>query len=279
MSTLPNPEVIALWDEADLNLNAAAPPEEEYRTPPAQQKRVRNISRPTLSVYLPDPTKATGTGVVVAPGGAFHFLAIEHEGTMVAEWLVERGVAAFILKYRVIPTPGTLEDIQQQMQARFANRGERSPEVAQYADLGVADGQQAVRLVRENAERWGVDRDRVGMIGFSAGGYVTLGTILEGDAACRPNFATPIYPAFWKDIVVPPDAPPLFLTMASDDAMAVRSSLPVVSAWRDAGRPVELHLFADGGHGFGMNKKNLPVDHWIELYGTWLGSLGLLARQ
>lgn len=276
MDARDNPPVIPLWNDNDLNLDESTPPEDEYLVPPGQQVRVRNISRPTLSVHLPDPKVATGTAVVICPGGAFHFLAYEHEGTMVARWLVERGVAAFILKYRVVPTPGTVEDMQRQLQARFANRGKPSEEVERYKALGVADGQQAIRLVRENADRWKIDRRRVGIIGFSAGGYVTLGTVLQGDEASRPNFAAPIYPAPWKDLVVPENAPPLFLALTSDDAMAVGSSLPLYSAWNAARRPVELHVFAEGGHGFGMNPKNLPVDRWIDLYGAWLGSLGLL---
>jgi len=270
--------VIPLWSDDLLGPTGDAPPEDEYLVPPANQKRVRNISRPTLSVYLPDPSVATGTAVIVCPGGAFHFLAIEHEGTEVARWLGERGIATFLLKYRVVPTPGTVEDMQRQMRERFANRDQSSSVLEHYRDLGVVDGRQAVRLVRERAAEWGISRDRVGMMGFSAGGYVTLGATLQEPDPSRPDFSAPIYPAPWKNIVVPTDAPPLFLALASDDNMAVNSSLPLYSAWHAAQRPVELHVFAEGGHGFGMNKKNLPVDHWIDLFGEWLKSLGLLEQ-
>ena len=111
-------------------------------------------------------------------------------------------------------------------------------------------------------------------MGFSAGGHLAMGVAFDHDAESRPDFAAPIYPA-WPEGVVPTDAPPVFLACAADDDMAVRSSLPIFSQWREAGKSAELHIFAQGGHGFGMHQRGMPSDHWIELFGNWLVSLGL----
>ena len=238
-------------------------------------KILRNVARPTITAYLPDPAVATGTAVVVCPGGAFHFLADEHEGTQVAEWLVKRGIAAFILRYRVVPTAADEETFQREFREAMADR-ERLWELTRDARaMGVADGQRAVRIVRQSAAEWGVAPNRIGIMGFSAGGYVTVGVATGYDAESRPDFAAPIYAAPYPN-TVPADAPPLFTAFASDDEMAVRGTLPLYSAWREAGRRVEMHVFARGGHGFGMRKKGLPSDRWIELFSDWLAAEGFL---
>ena len=245
---------------------------------PFEVKIVRNIVRPTLTAYLPDPSIATGTAVVVCPGGVFHYLSIESEGTAVARWLCERGIAAFVLKYRVVQTEAREEDLITQLQERFSNPMQLMQQMQQIEPLAIADGQQAIRMVRQRAAEWGIAPERIGMLGFSSGGVVSIGTAMQYDAASRPNFAAPIYPAFsGTGIAVPTDAPALFLLAANDDAMGTGVSLPLYSAWRDANHPVELHLYAQGGHGFGMNKQGLPSDHWIERFGDWLQGHGLLA--
>jgi acetyl esterase/lipase len=231
-----------------------------------------------LTVYLPDSKVATGTGVVVCPGGAFHFLAIDHEGHDVAHWLVERGVAAFVLRYRVIPTAADEDGFRAQLKETMADRTRAWALLGEQQPLAVADGQQAVKVVRERASEWGIAADRVGIMGFSAGAMVTLGAGLQFDATNRPSFIAPIYTGPWENAVVPPNAPPMFLALASDDEMAVKASLPLYSTWRDAGQPVELHVFAKGGHGFGMLKLGFPSDHWIDLFGEWLRGQGLLER-
>ena len=113
-------------------------------------------------------------------------------------------------------------------------------------------------------------------MGFSAGGRVTAGVALEHDAQSRPDFAAPIYGALWEDITVPADAPPLFMALANDDELAVEPGLALYSAWRAAGHPVELHIYAQGGHGFGMRKQGLPADHWIDRFGEWLQVQGFV---
>ncbi len=279
MEKLDSRTVIPLWPDGAPGSEDWSWPEQEFFMSRYNSKFIRNVTRPTLTAYLPDPARATGTAVVVCPGGAFLFLAIAHEGTQVASWLVERGIAAFLLKYRVAHTPEDPAEFEEFRQNRQARRESMRDVIAQAREFGIADARRAMTIVRERAAEWNVDRQRIGIIGFSAGGAITSGIALSHDEASRPAFAAPIYGAPWEDVGVPSDAPPLFLAFASDDDMAVRNGLPLYTKWREAGHPVELHVFAQGGHGFGMLKNNLPSDHWIDLFGNWLGSQGLLERR
>jgi acetyl esterase/lipase len=231
---------------------------------------VRNVSQPTLTAFLPDPGVSTGSAVIVCPGGGFQFLSIASEGIQVARWLAARGVAAFVLKYRLVPTPPSPADFMAQVQRIFVDLPWVRGLARQYAPLAVADGRQAVAIVRQHAAEWGIASDRIGMLGFSAGGRVTAGVALEHDDASRPDFAAVIYGALWDNVEVPADAPPLFVLVANNDALAVADCLDLFSAWRTAGHPVELHVYAEGGHGFGMNEQGLPSDQWIELFERWL---------
>jgi acetyl esterase/lipase len=144
--------------------------------------------------------------------------------------------------------------------------------------LALADGQQAVRMVRRRAADWGLREDRIGIMGFSAGGHLSAGVVLAGDAGSRPDFVAPIYGAYRGAVDVPADAPPLFTAFASDDPIAVEPCVGLYSAWQAAGRPAELHAYAQGGHGFGMVRQGLPSDGWIERFGEWLAAQGLAER-
>lgn len=276
MSAVAEPTPILLWPEGAPGSESWTHEERKWVNPQDGAKVLRNVARPTLIPCLPDPSVANGTAVIVCPGGAFTFLAYEHEGTQVAEWLVERGIAAFILHYRVRPTAPSDDDFQRQMREDMSDRARFMELTKDARQFGVDDGKRALQIVRERAAEWGIAADRIGIMGFSAGGTVTLGVAFDPDS--RPDFAAPIYPAPWQ-AAVPADAPPLFLACASDDVMAVGTSLPLFSAWRDAGRSVELHIFSQGGHGFGMRERGLPSDHWIELFGNWLVGQGLVAKQ
>jgi len=214
--------------------------------------------------------------VIVCPGGAFHFLAIEHEGTQVARWLNARGVAAFVLRYRLIETPVDDDILSQQMHQNLTDRDRFGQLMQGLRPLIIADGLQAVKLIRRRAAEWGVASDRVGILGFSAGGYLTTGVALEYAADSRPDFAAPIYSSPYEGISVPADAPPLFIAAAHDDAFAASASVPLYSAWSTAGRSAELHIYSKGGHGFGMRKQGLPADHWIDHFGDWLQVQGVL---
>jgi acetyl esterase/lipase len=270
--------VLPIWPGAAPGSEDWTHHEQASHLPPHELPIVRNIVQPTLTVYLPEPAVATGTAAIVCPGGAFHFLAIEHEGTQVVEWLVTRGVAAFILRYRVLPTAVADDVFGDQMRATMADRPRFRQLVAPIRRMGAADGRQALALVRQRAADWRIDPQRIGLMGFSAGGYVTTAVALQHDPVSRPNFVAPIYTAPWDETAldVPSDAAPMFLALASDDDMAVGASLPLYQAWREAGHPVELHIFGAGGHGFGMRHQGIPADAWVERFGDWLGHLGLL---
>ena len=276
MSLTDQPAVITLWPVGAPGSEAWLQREQEtYLPSPYDVKVVRNIAQPTLTAYLPAPAVANGTAVIICPGGAFHFLSIESEGTEVAHWLCTRGVAAFVLKYRVLQTEAYDEDFVKQMREIFLNREKLGERMKQAEPLAIADGKQAIKVVRKRAAEWGIVADQIGMLGFSAGGAVTVGAALQYDEESRPNFVAPIYTApFGTAMAVPADAPSLFMVLASDDPLVAESSLPLYSAWRGAGHLAELHIYAQGGHGFGMKKQGLPSDHWIDRFADWLQSQG-----
>ena len=241
---------------------------EEPPEPPFDFLMVRNVVRPVMHPYLPE--KPTGAAAVVCPGGAFHFLNLDYEGTEVARWLSGRGIAAFVLEYRVAPTPADRQEFMAQLGARTSDRAKMAEIMSWVAGLGEEDARRAVAIVRERAPGWGLDPSRVGLLGFSAGGRVTSGVALRHDEATRPAFAGFIYGVHWEDIAVPEDAPPLFALVAQDDEIAIDSCLRLFGAWRDAGKSAELHVFSRGGHGFSMRRQGLPCDDWIELFYQWL---------
>jgi acetyl esterase/lipase len=270
------PDVIPLWPNGAPGSENWSQREKDYVFDEPWTHRVtRNVTDPTLTVFLPEPALATGTGVIVCPGGAHHFLSVDHEGYDVARWLNARGIAAFVLKYRVIETPDD-DAAFLEARARIGERGRLRELLREHWPLALADGQQAVRVVRERAAEWGLKDGRVGIMGFSAGGHVSAGAALSDDTASRPDFVAPIYGALWEDVVVPVDAPPLFTALASDDRIAVEPCVALYTAWHSAGRPAEIHIYAQGGHGFGMVKQGLPSDGWIERFGDWLAAQGLV---
>jgi acetyl esterase/lipase len=223
-----------------------------------------NVVTPTLTAYLPDKTKATGTGVIVAPGGAFVALAIDLEGNSVARWLQERGIAAFVLKYRIVEKKG--EGIP---------TGLNIAEVSRY---GIADGIQALKVVRQHSAEWGVASDRIGFLGFSAGAMVASGALLQPDAAGRPNFAAMIYGGVGVLPAIPAKLPPMFLAWAQDDDVAIVPIMKLHEALKSAGHKPEVHIFSAGGHGFGLKQQGKSSDHWIDEFYFWLEAQGLTKR-
>ena len=249
---------------------------------------VRNVVLPTLTLFQPATGTANGTSLLVAPGGAFRFLMMDSEGYDMARWLTQLGVTAFVLRYRVAHMP---ED-DTEMLAFMHNlmnvlplqrRGEEKPPVGDEATeqartWAEEDGRQAIRFVREHAREWGLDPNRIGIAGFSAGGGVVMGTVMQHDAKSKPDFATGIYPGYTTATPVPDDAPPLFLAIADGDILvAPLSAARLYEAWHKAGKPVELHIFAGGEHGFGMKKQHLPTDSWIDLFKNWLAAQDYLS--
>jgi len=222
---------------------------------------ILNVVTPTLTVYLPEKTKATGTGVIIAPGGVFVALAMDLEGNDVARWLQNKGIAAFVLKYRIMEKHG--EGIPTDMNMDEAGK------------YGIADGIQAVKVVRQHAAEWGVSPNRVGFMGFSAGAMVTSGVLLQKDAMARPSFAAPIYGGpFGVMPSIPEKLPPIFLAWAQDDPLVLGAVTKFYDALKSAGHKPEAHIFSAGGHGFGMRKQDTSSDHWIDEFYYWLEAQG-----
>lgn len=237
----------------------------------------RNVTVATLTPFLPDPEKATGAAVIVAPGGAFRTLSMENEGWDVAKALADRGVAAFVLKYRLNQTPQDMPAFERSMREMFsgAARPPRPAPGAANAGLApqIADARAAFALIRRRAQEWRIDPERVGMIGFSAGGMLTMATALAGDA--KPAFIADIYGPLGP-VTVPADAPPLFVALAADDPLFGNSGYGLIDSWRAAKRPVEFHLYEQGGHGFGMYRKETTSTGWFEAFADWLRMHGFV---
>lgn len=234
---------------------------------------VRNVTQPALYPVLPVKGKANGTAVVIAPGGAFLSLSFDSEGLLVARYLAERGVTSFVLTYRLDQTPPETGAFLQVMGKRFASAAPKRTRGAiidsAAPPLAQADGLAAIAYVRSHAGDYGIDPKRIGMIGFSAGGMTTMNVATAYDAASRPDFIGVIYGAA-PDRPVPKDAPPAFVALAADDGLLGYASVPIFDAWREAGKPVELHVYAAGDHGFGMRKTGTSADNWIGHFHQWM---------
>lgn len=248
---------------------------------------VRNVTTATLTPFLPDPVKANGTAVIVAPGGGFRWLSINNEGWKIAKALNERGVAAFVLKYRLNPTPPTLEGLRESMNRTFAavtppTGGAGAPAVAPprpprpSLDNQLADAEAAYALIVKNAGKWRVDTSRIGMVGFSAGAGLTMHSTLNSKTM-KLAFIAPIYGGMGA-VEVPKDAPPLFVAIAANDFL-FKGEFGLIKSWYDAGKPVEFHLYQDGGHGFGMGYPGHTTYWWFEPFTHWLDHNGFLKAK
>jgi acetyl esterase/lipase len=255
----------------------AMAPESWYRQ--YDRSFARNVTVATLTPFLPSPAKSSGTAVIVAPGGGFRSLSMENEGSDVARALAARGVAAFVLKYRLNPTPAAMADFEHSMAQMFAGAGPPpTPSDAGAADASLApqlaDSRAAFALVRKRALEWHVDPARVGMVGFSAGAMLTLLTALRGQDA-KPAFIGIIYGPL-EPVTVPAEAPPLFVALAADDPIFGGRGMGLIQSWMTAKRPVEFHLYEQGGHGFGMYHKETTSTGWFDAFVQWLGMHKLL---
>jgi acetyl esterase/lipase len=240
-------------------------------------RTARNVSVPSLTPVLPDPAKATGAAVVVAPGGAFLSLSMDSEGFEVAHRLAAAGIAAFVLKYRTNPVPDDEG-------AFMAKVGEVMGEAARPGGthdisdpFAGPDALQALRLVRRRAVEWHVDPARVGMIGFSAGAITTLIAVTTGTPADRPAFFGYIYGPM-DALAVPAQAPAMFAALAMDDPLFGGRGFAIVDAWHKAGRPVELHAYERGDHGFGTGKPGTTTTLVMPEFIAWLQDRGLLTK-
>ena len=276
----PGHAMLELWPQGAPGPNMTKGPEADTSTATSDKVagralvRLGNVSVPTLTVFVPKG-KSTGAAVVVFPGGGYNILAIDLEGTEVCDWLTSRGITCVILKYRV---PGT------------------GPYPK--SDEALQDAQRAVGMVRSHAAEWKIDPKRVGVLGFSAGGHLAaaVSTHYEtrlypkvdaaDDLGCRPDFAVVVYPgylaladkgfAFTPDIPVTKDTPPTFLVQAEDDPVHVENATAYFLALKGVGVPVELHLYAKGGHGYGLRRTALPVTGWPDRVDEWLKTIGVI---
>jgi acetyl esterase/lipase len=253
-------------------------PEKEYFSKLWNTEVVANVTKPTLTVFKPSPELSNGTAIVICPGGGFLALSINSEGNDVAKYLVARGVTAFVLRYRVAHTG---EDATQEFASLVGDLQKFHEATDKVIPLAVADGLAAVKYVRQHAADFGVSPERVGIIGFSAGGAVTAGVGYKYAPDGRPAFVAPIYAvaSMFKDLPVPEDAPPIFLVVATDDQFhLVPDSITLYQKWTAAHKSAELHIYAKGGHGFGARPHGIPTDHWIDRFAEWMEMEGWMKK-
>lgn len=272
-------KTLKVWPNGAPNDNGMKLPEEKY-----DGVRVRNVSEAEMYVYLPEKAKNTGAAVVICPGGGYMIEAMDHEGYDMAEWLKSKGVAGIVLKYR-LPYG--------------------------HHEIPSGDAKQAIRIVRQNAKEWGINPEKIGIAGSSAGGHLasTVGTQFDlgnressdplEQTSSRPDFMLLLYPVIsfneafghmgsrknligegndWKmvekysnELQVSAQTPPTFLILADDDkTVPPRNSVEFYLALKKYNIPAEMHIYQEGGHGFGMTKKNLPVDQWPVLFFNWM---------
>jgi len=270
--------VVFLWPNGAPNDASSSPnaPPEAVRVTPEGDHVVSSVHRPSITVYLPPPSTATGTAVLVIPGGGHREIWIDHEGYAVADWLSAHGVAAFVLKYRLAREPGSTYTIE---------------------GTELQDVQRALRLIRSRASEWSVNPDRIGVIGFSAGGELAAlasdrfgadNQTVAGSPSdpidrqnSRPDFQALLYPAIPHDLHLSKQTPPAFLACGANDRQDISEGLPLLYLdMKRAGVPAELHIFAGVGHGFGIRPTNTGnVSTWPDLFYGWLRTTGFIATK
>ncbi|MBU1317382.1 MAG: alpha/beta hydrolase [Alphaproteobacteria bacterium] len=249
--------------------------EEIWERSPRGELWVRNVTVPTLTPVLPALGTGNGVAVVVAPGGAFRALSVENEGMAVARWFADRGIAAFVLTYRLEPTPPEPDEYAAMIAEfeRLFATGDVTIRDLTVPPMATADAQAAIRLIRDRALEWNIDQGRVGMIGFSAGAMTSVAVAVDSPPGMQPDFVIPIYPSMLA-VPVPCNAPPMFLALASDDPLFGAQGYGLAEAWKAAGCAVEFHLFERGGHGFGMRQQNMTSDRWPHYLHEWMHMRG-----
>lgn len=236
-----------------------------------EQYYIRNVTNPSLYPFLPDREKATGTAVIVAPGGAFLSLSVEDEGRKIARVLNEQGIAAFVLTYTLNPTPVDVNEYGAHVGSVFAAKA-RGEELDIFEPQAPSDALQALSYVKAHAEKWHIDPAKVGFIGFSAGAMTSLSASIA-NTTNRPAFLGYIYGPM-KAVEVPDNAPPMFVAIALDDGLFGREGFGIVSAWQQQNIPVELHAYEKGEHGFGSGRPGTTSTGMIPQFIAWLKTKG-----
>ena len=259
------PQAVPLWPKGAPGSEARAAEAEEL-----SGSNICNVHNPTITPYVPDAAKSTGTAVIICPGGGHSKLCLGHEGYALAEWFRDRGIAAFVLKYRLAREKGSKYTIQ---------------------DHAMADTRRAIRLVRSQASEWHIKADRLGILGFSAGGELAAYAAMKSDPgnkdaadpiekqSSRPNFQALIYPGSSGSFKVEPGMPPVFLAAGYNDRPDISEGLAnVYLKYKAAKVPAEMHLFANAGHGFGYrhDAKSSAAGRWPERFTEWLADSRLL---
>jgi acetyl esterase/lipase len=259
---------IPLWPKGAPGSEGKTGPEVPVTSDKDTFRRVASIHKPAVIVYLPPKDRATGAAAIIMPGGGHRYLAIDNEGHAVARWLADHGVASFVLKYRLAREEGSTYKVEEH---------------------ALADTQRAVRLVKSRAKQWGVDPARVGVVGFSAGGQLAglagarydagkpgAADVIERESA-RPAFQALLYAGgLPAELALPKDAPPAFLCAAADDRGPTKNALAHFQKLREAGVDAEMHVYARGGHGFGMKDRPMPITGWTTRFREWLDDQGML---
>lgn len=238
-------------------------------------KVVYNVTHPSLTVFMPIG-KPNGTAMIICPGGGFQALSINSEGFDAADWLAKKGITCFVLKYRLNRTMG--DDPTKEFAAGRGQK-EREEQNKVLIPMAVADGRAAIAYVRSHASEYGIDPHKIGMMGFSAGGTVAASSAFGYTAENKPDFVAPIYAFMPAEMMGPvaDDAPPMFLLAASDDFFGLQThSVGLYTKWNTAKKPVEIHIYSKGNHGFGMKTQHLPTDQWIERFMEWLWTVDMI---
>jgi acetyl esterase/lipase len=269
VGTASEPQEVRLWPNGAPGSEGKSAPETLVIRPDGM-RRVATVHNPSITLYLPSKASATGAAAIVMPGGGHQYLSIENEGHSVAQWLSEHGIAGFVLKYRLAREEGSTYTIEQH---------------------ALQDAQRAIRLVRSRAKEWNVDPERVGVMGFSAGGQLAYLAATRSDSgnsestdlvereSSRPAYQALIYSGSVDAAAqLAAETPPTFLCAALDDKGPARTSVEVFQKLRDAGVSAELHVYAAGGHGFGMKNRPLPITAWPARFHEWMGDRGFLSR-
>ena len=269
-AALSQEQVISIWE--GIAPGAAGRPQDDDAS-----------AKPTMTAYLPDQSKSNGTAVIVCGGGAFRALS-PAEGAQVAKWLNQQGLTAFSLRYHLLDSragggmggmaiPRNLE-----IKNANANPEPNNKELARVVRLATADGQQAIKIVRQNAEKWKINPKRIGIMGFSAGGGVAVGSVLGSQPENKPDFVATLYGPALVDVNVPADAPPLFIAVAADHMPVSAGCVALYTVWKAAGKSAELHVYSNGRGGFGMQKTGLTSDAWTDQLFDWMKVQGIVPK-